>query len=185
VGSLANSRSLPCRVRNAARIIRCKADSDMSARDVLHRGSSTAKSQRGNRLCAAKTGDTVTTAGACSIVALSFHYMMRIRFSGAAWHDAHLVPVIRKLLATLQTNYISAGLLCGSGPGLTWSGSERETELPMPAAEEDIGPFEVRMHDLFSDFNPNLIETRRENCEPDHALLSTAWHRVNIRPSRV
>jgi hypothetical protein len=127
----------------------------------------------------------VTTEGACSIVAFSFHYMMRIRFSSAVWHDAHLVPVIRKLLATLQTNYISAGLLCGRGPGLTWSGSERETELPMPAAEEDIGPFEVRMHDLFSDFNLNLIETRRENCEPDHALLSTAWHRVNIRPSRV
>jgi hypothetical protein len=109
--------------------------------------------------------------------------MMRIRFSGAAWHDAHLVPVIRKLLATLQTNYISAGLLCGSGPGLTWSGSERETELPMPAAEEDIGPFEVRMHDLFSDFNPNLVETRRGTvsqitlCCPQRGIESTSDHR--------
>jgi hypothetical protein len=146
---------------------------------------STTENRKGNGCVQPRPATHVTTAGACSIVAFSFHYMMRIRFSGAAWHDAHLVPVIRKLLATLQTNYISAGLLCGSGPGLTWSGSERETELPMPAAEEEIGPFEVRMHDLFSDFNPNLIETRRENCEPDHALLSTAWHRINIRPSPV
>jgi hypothetical protein len=75
--------------------------------------------------------------------------MIRVTLSGVAWDYAHLVPVIRKLFATVQTDYISAGLLCGSGPGLTCSGRKRETEPPVPAAEEDIGPFEICMHDFF------------------------------------
>lgn len=158
--SLANRAPCPAGLV-MRRIIRCKADLDKVPEMYFTGDPSTGENRNGNRLCA-RPATHVTTAGGCSIVAFSFHYMMRIRFSGAAWHDAHLVPVISKLLATLQTDYISAGLLCGSGPGLTWSGSERETELPMPAAEDDIGPFKVRMHNLFSDFNSNLIETRRE-----------------------
>jgi hypothetical protein len=79
--------------------------------------------------------------------------MMRVGFSGAAWDYAHLVPVIRKVFATLQTDYISAGRLCSSGPALTCSGRKRETEPPVPAAEEDIGPFEICMHN----FSPSPI----------------------------
>jgi hypothetical protein len=92
---------------------------------------------------------------------------MAVRFSGAAWGYAHLVPVKRKLFPTLQTDYISAGLLCSSRPGLTCSGRKRETEAPVPAAEENIGPCEICVHDFVP--NPSLLETKGDNCELDHA----------------
>jgi hypothetical protein len=103
-------------------------------------------------------------------MALSFHCMMRVRFSGATWDYAHLVPVKRKLFAALQTDYISAGLLCSSWPRLTCSGRKRETQPPVPAAEEDIGPCEICVHDFVP--NPSLLETKSDNCELDHATLS-------------
>jgi len=108
-------------------------------------------------------------------VAFSLHCMTRVRFSGAAWDYAHLVPVKRKVFATLQTDYVSAGLLCSSRPGLTWSGRKREAEPPVPAAEENIGQCEICVHDFVP--NPSLVETKTETCEPDHARLFAGGNR--------
>jgi len=116
--------------------------------NFLYRESKMLESEAATVALASQGSVTHIISASASSVALSFHRMMRISHSAAGWVNTHLVPVVRKLFATLKANNIGTCLLRSSRPGLTGSGREWETEASVPAAEQNVSQIEVRMHDI-------------------------------------
>jgi hypothetical protein len=110
---------------------------------------------------------------------------MRINNSAAGWDNTHLVPVVGKLFATLKANNIGTRLLRSSRPGLAGSGRERETEAPMPAAEQNVSQIEVRMHDSLLTQVQVSMNATEGSYEPDHALLPAGRRHLSDKHRRL
>ena len=66
----------------------------------------------------------------------------------AACNHAHVVPVIRKLFAAIETNDIGTGLSGSIGPPLCLPAGKRKTYALMPAAEQSVKKLHVFLQNL-------------------------------------